>query len=108
MSQQHDVRNATRSGWEIPPRVLFAIAVGVCFVVCGLSKALLPAELVMPLVVTALLVCAAAIGVVAWRRSGDDRNDVTCADAAGALVLIGAVTAAATIEPQQLVRLVAG
>lgn len=108
MSQQHDVRHGTRSGWAVRPQVLFAIAVGACFAVCGLSTALLPAEAVMPLVVTAFLVCAAAIGVLAWRRGSDDRNDVTCTDAAGALVLIGAFAAAATIEPEHLVRLVAG
>ena len=61
----------------------------------------------MPIVSSLLLVFAGAFGVIAWRRGRMNPDNVTYADVAGALVLIG-LFAAATIEPDQLVRLVDG
>jgi len=111
MSQQHDVRRgrqvgSTPRGRTVRPQVMFAIAIAICLSVCGLSQALLPADAVIPLAVSACLACAAALGLIAWRRRDEDLNDVTCADAAGALVLIGAFAAATAIGPEQLMRLV--
>ena len=52
-----------------------------------------------------LLAFAALFGAIAWRRERKNSDNVTYADVAGALTLIG-LFAAATIEPEQLVRLV--
>jgi hypothetical protein len=75
------------------------------FAVWAVSFALLPAEMVMPVVATLFLVLAAVLAGVAWFNRGMDPAQVTYADAAGALTLIG-FFAAATIDPDQLVRLV--
>ena len=66
--------------------------------------AVVQADLVVPLVATLLLVLAAGLALVAWHRGGEDRARVGYA---GALTLIG-LCAAATIDPDQLVRVVAG
>ena len=67
----------------------------------------LPAHLTMPVVATLLLALAACFAVVAWRLRDEDPTRVTYADVAGALTLIG-LCAAATIDPEQLTRIVAG
>jgi hypothetical protein len=64
------------------------------------------ADLVVPIVATLLFVFAAALAGVAWRRGGENVARVTYADVAGALTLIG-ICVAATIEVEQLVRVVA-
>ena len=69
--------------------------------------AVVQADLVVPLVATLLLVLAAGLALVAWHRGGEDRARVGYGDVAGALTLIG-LCAAATIDPDQLVRVVAG
>jgi len=61
----------------------------------------------MPAIATLLFSCAAGFGVIAWRQRGADPKQVTYADVSGALVLIG-VAAAATVDSDQLVRLVIG
>ena len=63
-------------------------------------------HVVMPVVATMFLAFAAVFAVVAWRRRAEDPTTVTHADVAGALTLIG-LFAAATIDPDQLVRIVA-
>ncbi len=97
--------HATRDGSVAGPQLAFAGAVLLGFAVCGASKAMLPSDLVMPLVASAFLVIAAALGLVAWRHRGMDPRQVTYTDVVGALTLIG-VFAAAAIEPEQMVRLV--
>ena len=67
---------------------------------------ILPPGLIMSAVATVFLAFAAALAMVAWRREVDP-DQVTYTDVAGALTLIG-VCAAATIDPDQLVRLVEG
>ena len=61
----------------------------------------------MPAVATLLLVLAAGFAVVAWRQRSEFPARVTYTDVAGALTLIG-LCAAATIDPDQMVRIVAG
>ena len=65
----------------------------------------IPRDLVIPAIATMFLLAATIFAVVAWRRRGEDPNRVTYADVAGALTLIG-LFAAATIDPDQLVRIV--
>jgi hypothetical protein len=87
------------------PRLGFAAAILACVVVWVVSSRTLPPDAVMPAVSTVLLGFAALFGVIAWRRGCMDSANVTHADVAGALTLIG-LCAAATIEPDQMMRLV--
>jgi len=89
----------------IGPELAFAGATFAGFAAWGASKGTLPPDLVMPVVATLFLVFAAALAVVAWRHRRMDPSHVTYADVAGALTLIG-LCAAATIDPEQMVRLV--
>ena len=59
----------------------------------------------MPLVATVFFLLAAVLVPLAWLRRGMNPLNVTYADVAGALTLIG-VFAAAAIEPEQMVRLI--
>jgi hypothetical protein len=63
------------------------------------------AHFAVPAVATLLFVLAAALALLAWCHDGEDPVRVTYTDVAGALTLIG-LCVAATIEPEQLVRLV--
>ena len=87
------------------PRLGFAVAILACAVVWVVSRRTLPPDAVMPAVSTVLLGFAALFGVIAWRRGRMDSANVTHADVAGALTLVG-LCAAATIDPDQMVRLV--
>ena len=87
------------------PEVGFLAATVACFGAWGISQAILPSDMTMPIVATLFLVLACVLGLVAWRHRGADPAGITYADAAGALTLIG-FFAAATIDPEQLVRLV--
>jgi hypothetical protein len=89
----------------IGPHLGYLAAVLAGVAVWGLSRATLQADLVMPLVSTLLLVLAASFGTAAWWRGWMDPNGVTYRDVAGALTLIG-LCAAATIEPDQMLRIV--
>jgi hypothetical protein len=87
------------------PRLGFAAAILACVLGWSIAARVLPPDAVMPAVSTLLLVFAALFGVIAWRRERMNPGEVSFADVAGALTLIG-LFAAATIEPEQLVRLV--
>jgi len=87
------------------PRLGFVIAILAAALVLALAPRALPPDAVMPAVSTLLLGFAALFGFIAWRRGRMNPGTVTYADVAGALTLIG-LFAAATIEPEQLVRLV--
>ena len=63
----------------------------------------IPRDMVMPVIASMFLLAAVAFAVIAWRHRGEDPKRVTYADVAGALTLIG-LFAAATIDPDQLVR----
>jgi hypothetical protein len=99
-------RRSAETGRRPSAELVFAGAVFLGFAVWGISSATFSADLVMPLVATTFFALAAALGLVAWRYRGMDPNRVTYADVAGALTLIG-VFAAAAIEPEQMIRLVA-
>jgi hypothetical protein len=88
------------------PELAFAGATLAGFAVWAASSVILPPDLIMPAVATVFFALAAALAMVAWRREVDP-DQVTYLDVAGALTLIG-VCAAATIDPDQLVRLVEG
>jgi drug/metabolite transporter (DMT)-like permease len=63
-------------------------------------------EALVPAAATLLLIFAAAVTLVAWLRPVPRRH-FTYWDAAGVLTFIG-ICAAATVEPEQMVQLVAG
>ena len=88
----------------VGPQRVFAAAALAGFAAWVGSRAMLPADAVVPVVSTLILLLAATIGVIAWRRGRMNPDNVTYADVAGALTLIG-LCAAATIDPDQLIRL---
>ena len=65
----------------------------------------IPPTMIMPVLATLFLAFAAGFAVVAWRNRHEDPTQVTYADVAGALTLIG-LFAASTIDPDQLVRII--
>jgi hypothetical protein len=87
------------------PRLGFAVAILTCVLGWAVATRMLPADAVLPTVSTLLLGFAALFAIIAWRRGRMNPGNVTYADVAGALTLIG-LFAAATIEPEQMVRLV--
>ena len=89
----------------VGPQRVFAAAALAGFAAWIGSRAVLSADAVIPVVSTLFLLLAATIGVLAWRRGRMNPDNVTYADVAGALTLIG-LCAAATIDPEQMVRLV--
>jgi hypothetical protein len=90
----------------IGPQVGFAAATLAGFAAWSGLIVSVPGEWTMPVLATMFLTFAAGFAVIAWRRRGEDPNRVTYADVAGALTLIG-LFAASTIDPDQLVRIVA-
>ena len=90
----------------ISPQLGFAGATLAAFAAYAGLSSTASHHVVMPVVATMFLVFAAVFAVVAWRRRAEDPTTVTHADVAGALTLIG-LFAAATIDPDQLVRIVA-
>ena len=87
------------------PEVAFGGAVFACFAAWGASSVTLPPDLIMPVVATLFLAFAAVLALCARRERNPESGHVTYADVAGALTLIG-LCAAATIDPDQMVRLV--
>ena len=100
----HPGAGEARPRFRRGPELAFAGATLAGFAAWAASSVILPPGLIMPAVATVFLAFAAAFAMVAWRREVDP-DQVTYADVAGALTLIG-VCAAATIDPDQLVRLV--
>jgi hypothetical protein len=90
---------------SIGPQAAFLAAVMAAAGV--LLTGLLPGSLLMPAVSVLLFVLALVFALVAWIRCSTDEYGVTYWDVAGALAFIGICTAA-LVEPDQLVRLVAG
>jgi hypothetical protein len=89
----------------IRPEWGFAAATVAGFSAWAAASAILSQDAVMPLVASVFLGLAALFGLAAWRIRPADPARVTHRDVAGALTLIG-ICAAATIEPEQMVRLV--
>jgi hypothetical protein len=100
-------RYRTSSGLSgVGPQLGFAAAVFAGFIAWTGLAASGATDTVMPVVATMLLLCAAGFALIAWRSRDEDFERVTYADVAGALTLIG-LFAAATIDPDQLLRIVA-
>jgi ABC-type Mn2+/Zn2+ transport system permease subunit len=90
----------------VRPEWGFAAATLATFAAWAATSATMASDWVMPIVASVFFAFAAAFGFVAyWQRSRADLTRVTYADVAGALTLIG-ICAAATIDPEQMVRLV--
>ena len=87
------------------PELAFGGVVFASFAAWGASSMTLPPDLIMPVVATLFLAFAAVLAMFARRDLNLDSGQVTYADVAGALTLIG-LCAAATIDPDQMVRLV--
>ena len=89
-----------------PPLAFFAAIVATA-VTAGTAAGTLPWDAVLPLIATVLFIFAAAVAAFAWRqRKAREQASLTYLDVAGALTLIG-IFAAALIEPEQMVRVVA-
>ena len=100
-------RYRTSSGVSgVGPPLGFAAAVFAGFIAWTGLAASGATDLIMPVIATMLLLCAAGFALIAWRNHDEDSERVTYADVAGALTLIG-LFAAATIDPDQLLRIVA-
>lgn len=91
-----------RYGRSFGPRLAFFVAIAIAFAVLGSGA--WPANDLVAAASTVLFVLAAALAFVAWLRRNANEGGVTYWDAAGALTLI-AICAAATIDPDQLARL---
>ena len=110
--RNNDPQNPAPVRWQqsragaLGPRLGFAAAIVACLAAWTAATATLPSDAVVPVVSTLVLVLAGAFGVIAWCRGRMNPDNVTYADVAGALTLIG-LCAAATIDPDQMVRLVA-
>ena len=87
------------------PELAFGAAVFASFAAWAASTVTLPPDLIMPVVATLFLAFAGVLALFGRRDRDLDRGQVTYADVAGALTLIG-LCAAATIDPDQMVRLV--
>lgn len=92
---------ALRSG----PRIAFLGSVVGIATLWILANGWPQQDLVIALISTATLALAAAFALLAWWHRAQDPTQVTYGDVAGALILVG-LCAAATIEPDHLVRAV--
>jgi hypothetical protein len=87
------------------PRLVFIASM---FVVCagwGVSTSALPFGFAVPLVSTLFLLLAGVSAAIAWHHRVSDLGDVTYADVAGALTLIG-LCITAMIDPNEMLQLV--
>jgi hypothetical protein len=88
------------------PVVALTAALAGAVIFAAVLQPSLAREALVPATVTLLFVLAAAVALFAWRKPATGRH-FTYWDAAGALTFIG-ICAAATVEPEQMVQLVAG
>jgi hypothetical protein len=100
-------RYGHRASREAPvgPRTTFLVAMAAIGFIA--AAGIIPASLLMPTISLLLFVLAAVFALVAWVRCSTDEYDVSYWDVAGAVAFIGICTAA-LVEPDQLVRIVAG
>jgi len=87
------------------PQIVFAGALAAVALAAVLAQSL-SKDHVLPTVSTLLFVFAAAVALVGWRRPMREAR-LSYWDVAGVLTFIG-ICVAAAIEPDQMVRLVAG
>lgn len=105
MAVTHDVRPLSDRRHEgIGPQVMFAAALMAAGAAWGVTARSFGADHPLPLVATLLFGLAALAALVAWSRGAS--RGLTYWDVAGALTFIG-IGAAALIEPEQMLRLVA-
>jgi drug/metabolite transporter (DMT)-like permease len=88
------------------PVLALAGALAATLTAAAMLQPSIPREAWVPAAATLLFVFAAAIALIAWLRPTPHRH-FTYWDAAGVLTFIG-ICAAATVEPEQMVQLVAG
>lgn len=88
------------------PQIVFVGALAAAVAIAVVLAQSLSKDYVLPTVSTLLFVLAAAIALIAWRRSTRGPR-LSYWDVAGALTFIG-ICVTAAIEPDQMVRLVAG
>ena len=90
----------------IGPQLVLTGALAAVLIVTALFRHAMPNDALLPSVCMSFLALAAAVSAFAWTRPAADRN-FSYWDAAGVLTFIGIVIGA-MVEPEQLVRLVAG
>ena len=88
------------------PVLALAGALAATLAAAAVLQPSLAREALVPAAATLLFVFAAVVALIAWLRPVSHRH-FTYWDAAGALTFIG-ICAAATVEPEQMVQLVAG
>ena len=88
------------------PHIVFAGALAAVVMAAAVLDPSLAKDHLLPATSMLLFVLAAAVALAAWRRPVRGPR-LTYWDVAGALTLIGLCVAAA-VEPEQMVRLVAG
>lgn len=88
------------------PQIVFVGALAAAVATAAVLAQSLSKDHVLPTVSTLLFVLAAAVALVAWRRPTRGPR-LSYWDVAGVLTFIG-ICVAAAIEPDQMVRLVAG
>jgi hypothetical protein len=96
---------SARGHSSVGPKLAFLATVSAAGTV--MLAGFLPSNLLMPAVSVMLFVLAMVFALVAWIRCSTDEYGLTYWDVAGAVAFIGVCTAA-LVEPDQLVRLVAG
>jgi hypothetical protein len=87
------------------PELAFAASTLACVAAWSAIHHTFEPALVRPAITTLIFVLAAVIGVFAWQYRKADPNNVTYADVAGVLTLIG-MCVASTIDPHDFVRTV--
>lgn len=90
----------------IGPQLVLTGALAAILVVTAVFRPTLPDDAILPGVSTLFLILGAGGALIAWYRPLPPRQ-FSYWDAAGILTLLG-ICVAAAIEPEQMVRLVAG
>jgi hypothetical protein len=104
VSPSRDYRVRPHADPLLGPRAAFLLSIAATASI--MFSGLLPNHLLMPVISMLLFVLAMVFALVAWIRCSTDEYAVSYRDVAGALAFIG-IGAAALVEPEQLVRLVA-
>ena len=90
----------------VGPQLVLAVALAAVLAVGAVFRHMMSDDALLPGLSFALFILAAAVAIIAWQRPVPARQ-FSYWDAAGVLTAIGIVIAAA-VEPEQMVRLVAG
>jgi hypothetical protein len=90
----------------VGPQIALSAALAVAVAGAALVNRLLPADALLPAVCLLLYLLAALIALIAWHRPSPPRL-LSYRDVAGVLTFIG-ICVSTQVEPEQLVRLVAG